>query len=220
METLATDQLLSRIIVGLPRSPTTGGQQLKLIAKLSDDIVVTKYYMRKDGKEIFSTNTHHLRRLLNNAQPTSHVNIAKWSTVVRITINVDRTCMIIRQPYLPSKESSFAWQVLFRTLATNRWRFQSQPDPLLDKECKRCTQHSIEVGHCLWSCPKAAADWHWIRFVVPLTSQDPDQLLGLNECQALIGVDHTCSPAIPPKWWSALQICSLWHIWIHQKVAS
>lgn len=122
----------------------------KLIAKLCHDISVIEYYMWKDGKAIFSTNTRHLRRLLNNAQAASHVNIVKWSTAAGITINTDRACRIICQPYLPSKESCFAWEVLFRTLATNKWRFPMLPDWHEDKESKRCTLHMTEGSWRPW----------------------------------------------------------------------
>lgn len=73
MEALEEDLMLTRKIIGLPKTPASGGQQLRLISKLSEDIAITDYFMWKDGKEIFNTNTSHLRRMLNKTEAQKHV---------------------------------------------------------------------------------------------------------------------------------------------------
>lgn len=67
MEDSEVDQVLARKIVGLTRTPTTGGQQVRLISKLSDDIAITDYFTWADDKEIFNRSTSHLCRFLNKA---------------------------------------------------------------------------------------------------------------------------------------------------------
>lgn len=72
------DTLLSRIIVGLPRQRTDGWKELRLIAKLRDDIAVTESYEWRDGSAIFDITTSKLRTLLNPTKTLTHASIQKW----------------------------------------------------------------------------------------------------------------------------------------------
>lgn len=89
------------------------------------------------------------------------------------------------------------------------------PNSKEEKECKRCTLHTRQdVEHCLWGCIKAERIWQWVSFLAQLTSQDPDQMVGLTLCKALVGVGLDFSPEIPLKWWTALHTTTLWNIWL------
>lgn len=50
---------------------------------------------------------------------------------------------------------------------------------------------------------------------MPLTSQNLDKPCTISHVtQALIGESIDFSPAIPVKWWAAVRLTTLWHIWI------
>lgn len=58
------DTVLTRIIVGHPKTGPTGKQQLAIVGHLQDDISITNNFCWKDGRAIFDTNTQHMRRII------------------------------------------------------------------------------------------------------------------------------------------------------------
>lgn len=73
------DQSLQRVIIGMPKTSKCVGGQLHYVAKLTDDIALTKGFTWKDGKGIFDTSSTHLKSLLNPTPDAAHVGIQKWS---------------------------------------------------------------------------------------------------------------------------------------------
>lgn len=59
-----------------------------------------------------------------------------------------------------------------------------------------------------------------MEYVAALTSQQPDQIIGLTKDQALLGGHLTCSPAVLQKWWHAIRVTALWNIWLDHLAAS
>lgn len=71
--------LLKRIVLGLPRKNKNGKQQMTFIVDLEESITITEGFQWANGKQIFDTNTHHLRGLQNARNNEMHVDIAKWA---------------------------------------------------------------------------------------------------------------------------------------------
>lgn len=73
------DLILSKLIVGQPKTSTTGLQQLTVIGQLRDNIALAELYTWRDGAPFFLTLVRDLH-MLQNVDPLSlHTSIAKWS---------------------------------------------------------------------------------------------------------------------------------------------
>lgn len=117
-----------------------------------------------------------------------------------------------------ASENTFLWQVYFRSIATQRWRFPSLPadDPLL--RCTRCDLGAKEdVIHFLWSCPLALECWQW-GFGLLRASSDRRHRLG--------AIQGTLQPAhifvaepLPHEWQIPLRLLQIlravicWQVW-------
>lgn len=120
--------MLERIIVGLQRTDNVGKKQLKLIARLHDDIDISEACTWKDGTALFNTSTAHLRKLLHAGDGSTHISIAKWSMHSPHSIVPDRLWERIWRPEISLKEACLAWKTLYRALATNAERWHCLPE--------------------------------------------------------------------------------------------
>lgn len=69
--------------------------------------------------------------------------------------------------YRSVMENCFLWQVMYKILVTNHWRFplagQAQPKTW----CSSCTKGSLEdVTHCFWSYFEFQEVWDWVQILV------------------------------------------------------
>lgn len=81
-------------------------------------------------------------------------------------------------------------------------------------KCCRCKQAIEDTRHCLWDFIKAKEIWNWVTYLILLMSQEPSQFIAISPQQALLGDVVDYLPAIPQHWWTALQITTIWHIWL------
>lgn len=125
------------------------------------------------------------------------MSIVKWIQHSNSTFDLTTSLRDIWHPLLYAKESCFAWQVIYRIAATNVRRFQRIPRVQSEKQCARCKVDQELIVHFLWGCPKVARVSEWVTFLIPITSQDPEQVVNLVDCQVLIGTTlstHTAPP--------------------------
>lgn len=204
------DSILGRIIVGLPRTDSQGKKQLTYIGKMDDAIAASERYQWKGGREIFNTTTFHMRLQRNKLGDSYHMGILMWEQYTTWRPHPTELWSLVWQSFLGRKHCCFLWQILHRSVAINQWRFQMEPDSDGRKHCKQCNSPIVEdVNHTLWHCPRTWPIWDWVSFMLPLTSDDPTQLIQLTECQALMGEPLNASPMPPPKWWVALRSAAL-----------
>lgn len=110
--------------MGLPRTDSSGTKQLRVIAKLQDDITFTKGYEWADGKALFDTSTRHICKLQHSGKGITHISIAKWPNYMQTPLNLKSIWTNTWLPYLAQKEYTLVWQIVYRALASNaqRWR--------------------------------------------------------------------------------------------------
>lgn len=64
--------------------------------------------------------------------------------------------------YRSAAENTFLWRLLYRILATQRWRFPDRPASDPEMWCTRCSLHVTEdLFHCIWNCPMSRQCWDW-----------------------------------------------------------
>lgn len=145
-----------------------------------------------------------------------HIGLEKWKRHTTWDFSTREIINQIWHPFLLRKEFCFAWQMAYQIPATNRWRFcQPARVTLEDKKYPRCTPAIVEtLSHCLRECHRVCPVWNWIKTILPATSWDPLTPVHLTMCQALTGEPIIGPTHIPKKWWTALCITTLWHLWL------
>lgn len=212
---------LTKIIVSLPKSKHRTQLYPTLRRGRTDMISITKAFCWKNGCQILDTSTKHMRHIQRKSDLPLHVALANWT---RYTWKSDWK-MILRsiwqsfeQFFLSQKKSYFAWQVAYRILSMKKWRLFKIPDIDLLKAYKHCNQGFLEdFNHCLFDCPKVYKVRLWIERLIPLTSTQPELHAFVPLLFAKLWSANRCGhnrESIPPKWWSALRITTLWHIWL------
>lgn len=88
-------QPLSRVIAVLPSIDNTGKPKFQLVASMGDAICLSDHFTWKDGREIFSTSTKHLRAMLYTGKAQDHISIHRWSDQLQINVDVHKICKII-----------------------------------------------------------------------------------------------------------------------------
>lgn len=148
------DHQLSWVIVEIPQLDTSRKQQLTLIAKFKNQIVISKHFKWPNGKNIFDTHIGHLHRILGKNKDLVYAGIVKWNQHLNATFNFKSTMQVIWQPFLSAKESCFSWQVIYHIPTTNVWRFQHLLEVQPKKQCKcmLCKVDQVIIIHCLWRC--------------------------------------------------------------------
>lgn len=111
--------LLSKLIIGLPRTNTKGRKELALIGRLCDDIVITEYFRWADGQPLFSTTMAHLRSVLTKNMPGLHVSIAKWERFTVWPLEPAKLWKEVWVDFRSAKHNTLLWQILYRSIATN-----------------------------------------------------------------------------------------------------
>lgn len=88
-------QILTRILVGLPHVANTREKHLTLVAHPRDAICVTNHFLWKDGKGIFDIGTRHLRSILLESKPISHVSLDWWGQLTTKPVDAQQISKII-----------------------------------------------------------------------------------------------------------------------------
>lgn len=140
------------------------------------------------------------------------MSIKKWQELIDWTLSASILWAKAWQPFREEKINSFLWQVVFFSLATNRWLFPNLPRSHEDTHCTRC--HAIRVEdlvHCLCECPKARRIQTWTRKLVRITTTSIT-IISFLVTRALIV--EPLSIHIPQGWWRLLCATTIWHIWL------
>lgn len=114
-------------MVGLPRLNTKGGRAMAFIGSLRDEIAIIEQYQWSDGKPIFEVDTRMLRLILNPPTNSVHARVGKWLNYTLWDPTPQYRWKSTWTKFCSTKFDCLQWQILYRVLTTNSWRFQGYP---------------------------------------------------------------------------------------------
>lgn len=170
-------------------------------------------YQWTDGTALLNTSTRQLHRLLARQRSTPHSALQKWTTSLACEIPPT----IWGSIWVSSRgasENVFLWQLLYRIIATQKWRFprSSATDP--HTWCTRCTLGIREdIIHCIWNCPISALCWRWCEYLLSLASTNRTAHIALLPANIFVAWPLPLEWQIPPGLWLILRPILCWQIW-------
>lgn len=182
----------------------------------SEDRKFLMQYTWSDGTPILDTSTSQLRVLQAPQRFRSHKVADKWERELSCNIPVT-IWQRIWMNFGGASENTFLWQLYFRAIATQRWRFPSAPpDPQI--QCSRCdTREREDLIHCIWSCPLARPCWDWGFSVLCACSAVHHGVVGLQgrlePAHVFIAYPLPAEWKIPERLWQILRAVICWQVW-------
>lgn len=101
------DATLHRLTVGKCKTPSALSTSLQVLSYADEHTGKAEFFTWRDVKEVFFSDTGHLRRLLANEVPQIHANIHKWTREIRWALDLDYLWKLIWLPYRSHKENTF-----------------------------------------------------------------------------------------------------------------
>lgn len=174
-------------------------------------------YRWSDGTPFLDTSTSQLRAIQAQQRYKPHKATRRWEAELGCEIPGD----VWRGTWLNfrgANENTFLWQVYYRAIATQRWRFPALPadDPQIT--CTRCELSIKEdVTHCVWACPPSQACWQWAMGLLSASSGQRHRPGGLR-CTLVPAHVIVASPLpmdwqIPSRFWILLRAVLCWQVW-------
>lgn len=195
---------LSRILVCNSRRPH--GKRNHFGFWSSSRNVLLQYHW-SDGSPLLDTSTSQLRALQAQQRYKPHKAALRWETELGCTIPGD----IWRDMWITfrgANENTLLWQMYYRAIATQRWRFPSLPANDLQINCIRCELGIKEdIVHCVWSCPLSQPCWQWCLGLLTASSEHRHRIGGLR---GLLEPAHVVVASPLPGEWKIPS--RFWHI--------
>lgn len=170
-------------------------------------------YSWQDGTPLLHTSTAQLRRLQAQQRYTPHSALAKWET--RLACSIPTSIWEVTWlNYRSANENMFLWQLAYRVIATQHWRFPTRPLTDPSTWCTRCSlEEQEDVVHCIWECPLSRQCWQWGEFILGQASGNPNARLSLLPANVFVALP------LPQEWrtlerlWHILRALICWQIW-------
>lgn len=120
--------------------------------------------------------------------------------------------------YCEANKNLFLWQLAYRVLATQRWRFPTLPANDAATWCTRCDLAVREdISRCIWSCPLSNWCWQWGMSMLTAISHNRHNVGGLpitlTAAHVFIAHPLPVEWKILAKFWHILRAVSCWQIW-------
>lgn len=114
-----------------------------------------------DGVLLLDTSTSQLRALQAQNRFKPHGALSKWETELGCNIPIDIWSGMWLN-FRGASENTFLWQLVYRVIATQKWRFPALPAVDPQVHCTRCDLGVREdVVHCVWGCSLSQPCWQW-----------------------------------------------------------
>lgn len=159
------------------------------------------------------TSTAQLRYLQAQHRQSPHSALTKWETQLNCTITPSIWSGIWLN-FRSASENTFLWQLLYRAIATQRWRFPRQHHTDATTWCTRCTQGTQEdVFHCIWACPISIQCWKWGESILQAAAVDPLDRITLTPAHVFVAQALPTQWHCPERLWQILKGVLCWQIW-------
>lgn len=163
-------------------------------------------YLWRNGEEIFAVDTKLLRILQSPHSESLQIGPHRWTVELAWHPRPSDLWAPLWKDYRAAVENYFLWQLMYRILTTNHWRFplagQAQPETW----CLRCPDRALKDGmHCFWTCAESREVWEWIWILVQRSVSSQSSYVTLTAAQALLGRRLPRHHKIPDRWWQILR---------------
>lgn len=106
------------------------------------------------------------------------------------------------------------WQVLYRSIATQSWRFPTRSSLDASTWCTRCSLEVKEnIIHCLWACPISLPCWRWGEELLRTASASHTHHRSLSPIHIFLAVALPAEWGVPEKLWHTVRAVLIWQIW-------
>lgn len=117
-----------------------------------------------------------------------------------------------------ANENTFLWQLCYRSIATQRWRFPSVPPDDPRVKCTRCNLGVREdILHCVWDCPLSQPYWQWGQAILLASSEQRHRQGGLRgslePAHVFVASPLPAEWMIPGRMWHILRAVICWQVW-------
>lgn len=161
------------------RLPWGKGARNQTFGPLNQASVFLIQHGWQDGIPLLHTSTAQLRNIQAQQRLFPHLALEKW----RNQLGSQVPTSIWGQTWLnfrSANENTFLWQLIYRVIATQRWRFPTKSPLDPSTWCTRCNLGIREdIMHCIWSCPHSRGCWHWGETLLTASSQNGTLCSGL-----------------------------------------
>lgn len=165
----------------------------------------------RDGTPLHAGPTANICGFLGTSPDTVINRIHYWFGISFDTQDVGRWRRIWA-PNIAVKESCLQWQIIFKSNASNAWRFFYANPTEEIMWCPMCPLHRTENNkHLLWECPAAGEIWNWILYIFTLRDRSESAWLP-TIVHAVLGDKLPGRHAPLQKWWDCIRITTLWYI--------
>lgn len=94
-----------------------------ILGSVFDPVGQTVQYLWRDGTELFTTDTRHLRIMQSPAHHDLHIGPHRWTVELAWFPQQSALWIPLWKDYRSAVENCFLWQLTYRIPATNHWRF-------------------------------------------------------------------------------------------------
>lgn len=174
-------------------------------------------YKWSDGSSFLDTSTAQLRALQANQHFKPHAAALRWVRDLGCNIP-DELWRGTWLNFRGATENTFLWQMYYRSIATQRWRFPSAPadDPRI--QCTRCVLGAKEdIVHCLWGCPMSYPCWQWGQGILLASTEQRFRQGGLRgslePAHVFVASPLPADWLVPTRLWQILRAVISWQVW-------
>lgn len=166
-----------------------------------------------DGSPLLHTSTAQLRKMQATRRLGRHAALVKWELHLNCLIP-DNIWESMWLKCRSASENVFLWQLVYRVIATQKWRFPTRAAVDETTWCTRCRGgHQEDVIHCIWGCEKSQQCWEWGNFMLGTASLPGPGLVRLTPAQIFIADSLPVEWRVSEKLWQLLWAIVCWQVW-------
>lgn len=174
-------------------------------------------YHWSDLTPLLATSTSQLPSLQARQLYKPHLALRKWEGQLACHIPPE-VWHKISVKFWGANENIFLWQLVYRVIATQRWRLPSLPATDASTWCTRCDgQLREDITHCIWSCPSSFRCWEWGMDLLLAISANHHRTGGLqitlSPAHVFLGQPLPVEWQIPRRFWQVLRVVLCWQVW-------
>lgn len=170
-------------------------------------------YHWADHTPLLNSSTAQLHALQARHRQTPHTAHLKWEMSLAQPLPENIWSSIWIQ-YRGASENAFLWQLLYRVIATQHWRFPTCPATDPSTWCTRCTAGIREdLTHCIWSCSISEHCWLWGTHLLHLSLGNSAATIQIGPAHIFIAAPLPVEWLVPEKLWHLLKAILCWQIW-------
>lgn len=179
----------------------------------SPETAFIEQYGWADDSPLLDSSTAQLRKMMASRRLVRHSALSKWE--VRLNCLVPEN--VRENPWLKcrsARENTFLWQLVYRVIATQKWRFLTRSAMEEITWCTRCRGgHQEDVEHYIWGCEKSRLCWEWGDYLLGSVCLSGPGQVRLTPAQIFISDPLPVAWGVQENFWQVLREILCWQVW-------